>query len=437
MGLRRYFGLVPEPIRAVTEIPVVTPLPAPRRVSLWWPGHGPSDLAVGIGDRVSAGENLSAVSGAPFVAPAGGCLQAAWIETRPSERAGLRVLLDPFHEEGHRPVFRPLVAISDEDPEDLRAAIVASGFPVFGNIPTGPSSWPGVETLLVSAVDADPMGMANRSFLRDRPEDIPEAIELLMRASQASRYLLVQGPWPEAGHRILRTLSSMVRITDAYPLGLPEILARRAGKGRLLRVLREGIAGDTWVVGLEHAIGILHCLKRGRPFEEKRLSVQGPGGRDPMLVSARIGTPVGEILEGLGIWTDPGGRVILNGPLRGYACSSAMQGIQADSDTLLVQATGEVVAFGAMRCIRCGRCDAICPVRLEVSRLGRLFESGRAGRARALSPGRCIGCGLCAYVCPARRPLVEMLRRIPGALEEGKAPTVDRGGEVPQAGERP
>lgn len=46
------------------------------------------------------------------------------------------------------------------------------------------------------------------------------------------------------------------------------------------------------------------------------------------------------------------------------------------------------------KCIKCGRCEAVCPA--------SVFSRDRASRAvSVVSPGHCIGCGQCVAVCPA------------------------------------
>ena len=85
-----------------------------------------------------------------------------------------------------------------------------------------------------------------------------------------------------------------------------------------------------------------------------------------------------------------------------------------DLDTPIAKTTSAVVALDAEEvgsrrrtpCIRCGRCSAICPERLDPDTLFRLVERGLTARALALGLEACTVCGSCGYVCPARIPLV-------------------------------
>lgn len=77
--------------------------------------------------------------------------------------------------------------------------------------------------------------------------------------------------------------------------------------------------------------------------------------------------------------------------------------------TLPLVATSSAVELttqpAAPACIRCGACDAACPVSLPAQSLLELVQLARWDGAEELQLSRCIECGLCDEACPADIPL--------------------------------
>lgn len=61
-------------------------------------------------------------------------------------------------------------------------------------------------------------------------------------------------------------------------------------------------------------------------------------------------------------------------------------------------------------CIRCGRCMAVCPMRLMPRNLEKAVEKKDTERTLELDIKTCMECGCCAYSCPAGRRLVQAIR---------------------------
>jgi electron transport complex protein RnfB len=61
-------------------------------------------------------------------------------------------------------------------------------------------------------------------------------------------------------------------------------------------------------------------------------------------------------------------------------------------------------------CIRCHRCEPVCPESLPVADLW-WFSEGDLGRARDMGLDRCIECGLCNAECPSSIDLLGRFRR--------------------------
>ncbi|MBW1803197.1 MAG: 4Fe-4S dicluster domain-containing protein, partial [Deltaproteobacteria bacterium] len=181
------------------------------------------------------------------------------------------------------------------------------------------------------------------------------------------------------------------------------------GAGLLMQGNGTGFVGNTLVVGVEQALAMVDCLKTGKPLLDKTITFSS--GKNGALKNfrARIGTPAADILNKADTELKPKGKLILNGAMRGYACFSDEQPVTAAIDSIHVQAPSEVFFYQSKACVNCGKCNATCPVNLEVNLLGRFSEYGIFEKCMELGAENCIDCGLCAYVCPACRPLVQLI----------------------------
>jgi electron transport complex protein RnfC len=201
-----------------------------------------------------------------------------------------------------------------------------------------------------------------------------------------------------------------VVLPPVYPLGLPEILSRKIGKGVLMKKTPLGLVGDTLVISVEDAVGMLAALREGKPMLDKTVTFSSGRGEGLKNYRARIGTPVSHVLEQSGISLNKkGGKILLDGMFRGYAAYSDRQPVTRTTEAIRIQEPGEVFSFQNTQCINCGRCNFVCPVDLEANLLGRCSEYGLFERCLALGAENCVECGLCAYVCPAHRPLVQLI----------------------------
>ena len=142
------------------------------------------------------------------------------------------------------------------------------------------------------------------------------------------------------------------------------------------------------------------------------VTITGEGVQQPGNYLVPFGTPLCFVPEQAGFVGDTS-RVILGGPMMGTAISSLDVPI-TKATTAIVVLPVEASTAGAPRtypCIRCGRCVAACPMRLNPSQLG-LLAAKREYRAmqEQFHLDACFECGSCTYVCPAHIPLVQYMR---------------------------
>ena len=150
---------------------------------------------------------------------------------------------------------------------------------------------------------------------------------------------------------------------------------------------------------------------RGIPLVERITTVTGEVVKNPGNWLLKLGTPVIEAIRFAGGVTAEPGKLIMGGPMMGFAQKNFDVTICKNSSGVLLLPQSESIAYGSAGCIRCGRCVEGCPMNLVPCLLGNAIEAERFELAAQNHVMDCLECGSCAYVCPAHRPLVQHMRR--------------------------
>lgn len=433
MNLRSILGVLPPKIPYRGKTALTESLALPEKLTLLWAGGVVSDIVTRVSDQVKTGQNLASKGRTPFVSTATGTVNhiGAVKSAEGHQYVAVSIIPDPTD------IFDPGLSTFEDfsavTPVDLRAAINRAGFRNLSDLSNDPVLWPQVDMLIMSAFDRDPLSLANQQTFRDHLDQVEAGMQLLSRAVEASRCVLAvpDSLAAVAGKLSLRT-GSVVRIPAFYPNGLKEMLAMKYGTGLLLKAKKGGVVGNTLVVTVEDALAMVSSLHSGSALMNKTLTLTNGMNGEPKNFLVRIGTPVRDILDKAGVTLRPQGKLIVNGVMGGYACFSDEQPITSETESIHLQNPSEVFRFQDAACTNCGKCNAICPVDLEVNLLGRYSEYGIFEKCRSLGAENCIECGLCAYVCPARRPLVHLISHakqvlrtmaMEGEIEEGTLPS--------------
>jgi electron transport complex protein RnfC len=136
--------------------------------------------------------------------------------------------------------------------------------------------------------------------------------------------------------------------------------------------------------------------------------VTGQGVCSPQNFIARIGTPIADLIAQAGGYTALAQRLIMGGPMMGFALPSDDIPIVKTTNCILVASANETLGQKqAKPCIRCGECVSVCPASLLPQ---QLYWYSRAGNSQKLAEyhlADCIECGCCDVVCPSHIPLVQ------------------------------
>jgi len=289
-----------------------------------------------------------------------------------------------------------------------------AGFPthVKMTVPAGRS----VDTVIVNGCECEPFLTTDHQIMIEQIEHLILGIRIAMKSVKAECAVIgiednkldvlqsIRSTLPTDGNIQIEVLGTK------YPQGAEKMLT----KALLDREIPSGgLPADIGVVIFNVAtltqIGVL--LPRHLPLIERVVTITGPGINKPGNFLAPLGTPIGFILKQLG-YSGNVNRVILGGPMMGFAASSMEVPITKSIGGLLVLEKESINHSEKIYpCIKCSKCLQACPISLNPSMLGMLAEKREyEAMASNYHLNDCFECGCCSYVCPSNIPLVQYFR---------------------------
>jgi len=277
-----------------------------------------------------------------------------------------------------------------------------------------------IDTLILNGAECEPYITCDDMLMRYHPEEVIGGARILMHILGLSGNCLIgiENDMPEAIASLEHTLQneaySGIAITPVaaiYPTGGEKQLIK-ALTGR--EVPSGGIPANVGVVcqNVATAAAVYRAIVHGEALTSRIVTVTGVGVSQPANLVVRIGTPIGDLVKQCGGYTHRAERLILGGPMMGWALPSDELPITRAANCVLVQDMAAMPNHNtsALPCIRCGECAQACPVSLLPQQMHWYCRSENLPRIEEYRVMDCIECGCCNYVCPSHIPLVQYFR---------------------------
>lgn len=354
----------------------------------------------------------------------------------PSYRKALCVVIDTNDDNtiDENPLLPPLEKLTIERLE--RACVAGLGGAGFStanklNAYMNDSDNKPLHTLLVNAVECEPLISCDEALIRSNANCVVQAVAALIELSGCTRCIIAM---EDDKHQAVALLADAIaqheslseysldrasaQSTSPAPIELVQLSAIYPSGAE--KVLIQRITGEHIQAGEKATdLGIL-CLnvatvlaawraQHGHPMTSRIITVAGSNASNPVNVRVRIGTSIAHVLEYTGNSHQPGvSRVRAGGPLSGFDLPDVNVPVTATTNCIAIEPLA--VHTASLPCIRCSHCSDVCPVNLIPQQLHWHAISDNIDGALHFGLNSCIECGCCDIVCPSSIELTSTFR---------------------------
>ena len=384
----------------------------------------PPKVIVNKGDLVKKGQLIAEADGfvsVPLHAPTSGTIgETVLIPGAVGTMIpAIEIISDGQDEWGS--ALEPIPDWKNTDREILKkrisdAGIIGMGGAAFpSHVKLSPPPEKTIDTLILNGAECEPYLTADHRLMLEHPNCVLEGAAIAAKILKVSRVFVgieenkqnaIDAMKEIAGKYGIKIVPLRVR----YPQGAEKQLIM-AITGR--HVVAGGLPMDVGCVvqNVGTCAAIRAVVVEGHPLIERMTTITGSPVKDPCTWQLRIGTPVAEALKLAGGVIAPAAKLILGGPMMGFAQATLDGAVAKNTSGILLLQAEETGQYTSNPCIRCGRCVDACPMRLLPGPISVLVESEKYDQAEQAFVMDCVECGACSYVCPANRPLIQHFRR--------------------------
>lgn len=272
-----------------------------------------------------------------------------------------------------------------------------AGFPTYVKYNTSKK----IKTLIVNAVECEPYITSDIALIKEKCEEILEAIDAIMEINSIKECFIAIKKDPKIIDLFENFLGTypkirIVTVPNFYAMGWERNLVRYIKKTTYKNIpLEKGIVVDN----ISTIYAIYEALKYNKPLIERIVTFTGEMLKNPQNVYVKVGTPVKDVIESIGGYKRNKDVVIIaGGPMMGMSIKDDDFTITPNLNCVLV--IKEPKREEVLNCLRCGKCVSICPANLSPVLIKDNLK--KVDTLKELNVNKCIECGLCSYICPSK-----------------------------------
>ena len=420
MAFSFFGGIHPKENKYYAEERSVQTFPEPDILVIPMSQHigAPCKPLVKKGDIVTMGQKIGDNQGlcVPVHASVSGKGKAVEMRPHTNGMTMQSVVIENDHQDTLCPDIKPRTQAEVDalTPEDLmgiirEAGIVGMGgasFPTHVKLSSGIGK---VDTIIINMSECEPYITADDRLAQEYAPEMISGIKILMKILNLNEaHIGIEDNKPKAIATLKNAAIGTGVVVDVLPCKYPP-----GAEKQLIYAItgREVPSG-----GLPAAVGcavfngatckaIHDAVYEGMPLIRRIVTVSGDIVLEPKNLMVPVGTSFNDLMEACGVAENPY-KVLSGGPMMGAA--------QYDLSVPVMKASNAVTILGHSnnfnvldsRCLRCGRCIDVCPMKLMPVLVYKSLYTGDPEEMKATGLMDCIECGCCAYTCPASVPLV-------------------------------
>lgn len=419
-------GIHPEYNKDLTSDKPFRKAKRPTRVVIPLQQHigAPCQPLVKKGEHVNMGQKIGETDSfvsAPVHASVSGVVKEIKEVSTPVGKKSLAVVIEADEEDTLAEEISTKGSLDDLSSDEIRkiireAGIVGMGGAMFPthvklSVPEGKKA----EFFILNGAECEPYLTVDHRMMLERPEDILFGMKAMMKAAGVEKgFIGIENNKPDA----IESMESVVADEPGIEIKVLETKYPQGGEKMLIKAIlnREVPAGGlpldvgAIVNNVTTAVAVSDAIQKGMPLIERTITVTGSGIKEPANLVYKIGTSISELIEEAGGFTGNPKKIVLGGPMTGFAQPhTEVPGVKGTSG-ILVLTEDEVWDFDPQPCIKCARCVDSCPQYLMPVQLAKYTEYEMYDQLEEYNVLNCIECGSCSFVCPSKRPLMQYIK---------------------------
>ncbi len=387
-------------------------------------------------DKVTSGQvvgRAEAFVSAPVHSPVDGVVKDIALQSHPVLGRATALIIETDAESAK--VKEPCAARFKADfdasawaPAQIRDAIQEAGIVGMGGagFPTRvklePNPQMPKDVIIINGCECEPFITCDYRVMIEWTHQVLAGVQLAARAAECPNVkIAIEDNKPEA----IRLMREAVRqCRDAENIKVVPVRTKypQGGERQLIKAVWNK---DVPVGGIPPMIGVVvlnvatcaaiaEAVVCGGPLTHRVVTVSGSSIDRPGNFYVPIGTAVEDLIEHCGGLNDKIARVILGGPMMGFAIADLSTPITKTGGAITLLTKEEITRAKYDRretpCIRCGRCLQVCPAGINPTRIAHAVKHGMLDVAEKYNMNACIECGCCSYICPANIELTGYIK---------------------------
>jgi electron transport complex protein RnfC len=412
----------------------IRPLPLPKRLYIPLQQHvgALSVPIVAVGDTVAKGQVLCVRQGgfsATQHAPTSGRIAAieSFVAPHASGLPQDTIVIESDGQDAWGELPAPIADPFAVDPAKIIDRVAISGIVGLGGaifpaaIKLNMGQQYKLDTLLINGAECEPYLTCDDRLMREYAAEVIDGARLMARALGARRIIVAveeNKPQAIASLKAAAQAHEEIRVTGVpirYPVGYAQHLTKMV-TGRETPAEHRNAEVGVVTHNVATARAVHQAVRFGRPLISRIVTVTGGAIRQAANLDVLIGTPVSDLVEFCGGFSETPQQLVLGGPMMGQPLPDLAVPIVKGSAGILAMSAAELVESRERPCIRCGSCVDVCPCGLSPMEMAAFIRKDKLDAADKIFVGDCIGCGSCSWVCPSYIPLVQYFNYANGVL---------------------
>lgn len=318
-------------------------------------------------------------------------------------------------------------------PAELRKRMMQAGvIDHYSSISLSSNSSKDISLLIINAAETEPYISYHEAIIRTYIDDVITGIEILAYALQVDNCVItVEEDKKEIIEIIKKTLPGKTNvdielklISSIYPASEKTQLIKSI-TGKTISFEASPVDERLMIESISTAYTVKKAILDGEPLTSRIVTVTGKGIKQPCNLEVMLGTPINEIIEQCGGYTEQFEFLICGGPMTGVKLDDDLAPLTKSIHCLFAFSNFEIQA--GMQALDnsektnatvCHDCEVVCPINLQPH---VLYEHIIEKNENALVDAglfECIECGCCNYVCANQIQLVQEFRQAKSVIRE-------------------